>query len=854
MGKVTKKFIVIMMLVSLVFCNNSTVVLATEISDFIEENTIAEETETIDSVDEAITAPEEASDNDEVVTEENNDAATAEEVIEDSENISETEKVDEKDEKSEVVDETATEAVEDDEKSEELAEDVEPDEKAEDEPEEKVNMPEANFKDTAGDIEVTVHADEDIFPEGTTMKLRLINQSEIYDVVNKAVEGNVAEIQAVDITFMHEGKEIEPAGPVSVNLKTTKTETSNNQVVHIDDNKKVDVIDDAQINEEAAKVTAAFDAEKFSVYAIISIDDDGNETTEVFFRTYNFKDIDSTGTYVDYEFQTVSGNTLTSQKVKNGDKLESVGTPYHPNHTFIGWFLDDGTGKPGNTPVVFDTALDLSSLTADESVNVYAKYSDVYYVSFYEYDKTTPDADNSVLTTRITDSNGVVKIGDVSSATTGENLIFYGWINGETEYDLYDENNNLDKNKTITVSENTKLYPKFVEAYWLRFISAEVGMGASYIPSRFVLAGHPVTKVSVPTMEGYSFVGWFDGEEQITDGEGNVIVSGGLLLTADKTLEGEWEPNSNSPYKVIFWLQKVTDDKDAADNAKTYDYWDMDASRTGVTGSVVTSTSEDQSRTVPTNVSSAKFHYARTEVTNNGVLNANGSTVVNVYYDRDLVKINFYYRNNHQPDGATTAYNYTATTGNNGTQYGVLTDGSYVELTRKSSTTTRVYYTYDPGWFQDDVEYTGTFYTRRGNGWNARYTATQYNGNNLPPAGDNTTYYTSDHDELTRHEDNVTTYSYTYTVDGVEHEYTGTRYTRSSNSTYPYMVTWTGLSGQSFSMYDYTYPVTYKWNEASNGGGTTQTFLTAFTQNNESIIYMIKMNKDNQRFIIISKH
>ena len=292
MGKVTKKFIVIMMLVSLVFCNNSTVVLATEISDFIEENTIAEETETIDSVDEAITAPEEASDNDEVVTEENNDAATAEEVIEDSENISETEKVDEKDEKSEVVNETATEAVEDDEKSEELAKDVEPDEKAEDKPEEKVNMPKADFKETAGDIEVTVHADEDIFPEGTTMKLRLIKQSEIYDVVNKAVEGNVAEIQAVDITFEHEGKEIEPAGPVSVNLKTTKTETSNNQVVHIDDNKKVDVIDNAQINEEAAKVTAAFDAEEFSVYAIVTIDDDGNETSPyVNYKVYQFFDL-----------------------------------------------------------------------------------------------------------------------------------------------------------------------------------------------------------------------------------------------------------------------------------------------------------------------------------------------------------------------------------------------------------------------------------------------------------------------------------------------------------------------------------------------------------------------------------
>ena len=318
MGKVTKKFIVIMMLVSLVFCNNSTVVLATEISDFIEENTIAEETETIDSVDEAITAPEEASDNDEVVTEENNDAATAEEVIEDSENISEPEKVDEKDDESEVVNETATEAVEDDEKSEEPAEDVEPEEKAE-EDEEKVNMPELNLSEKAGDIEVTVHADEDIFPEGTTMNLRLISQSEIYDVVNKAVEGNVAEIQAVDITFMHEGKEIEPAGPVSVNLKTTKTETSNNQVVHIDDNKNVDVLNDAQINQEAAKVTAAFDAEEFSVYAIVSIDDDGNETTEVFFRTYNFKDINGEGTYVDYEFQTVSGNTLTSQKMKNGD-------------------------------------------------------------------------------------------------------------------------------------------------------------------------------------------------------------------------------------------------------------------------------------------------------------------------------------------------------------------------------------------------------------------------------------------------------------------------------------------------------------------------------------------------------
>ena len=75
-----------------------------------------------------------------------------------------------------------------------------------------------------------------------------------------------------------------------------------------------------------------------------------------------------------------------------------------------------------------------------------------------------------------------------------------------------------------------------------------------------------------------------------------------------------------------------------------------------------------------TDADKAYFIYNNNKTDQSVVVKADGTSVLNVYYDRKPVTLNFY----------TWDYGYTATTSNNGTQYG-LVDGQYVQLTRSGN-------------------------------------------------------------------------------------------------------------------------------------------------------------------------
>ena len=468
----------------------------------------------------------------------------------------------------------------------------------------------------------------------------------------------------------------------------------------------------------------------------------------------------------------------------------------------------------------------------DSTVTLKPEYGNVYYVTFHEYPEGSET--DVIQTKKIVAEGESVIIGDVVAPQTESNKIFYAWSDGNQTYDLYDDGQLISGTSIENVKANIQLYPRFVEAYWLRFVAGETGSQAEYVPARFVRATDTLTDLPVSTRKGYNFVGWFTGSmtdgkitygDQVTDATGKVTnPSSGLKLTEETVLYAKWSAKNNAKYSVVIWRQRVSDDKNLEDAKKTYDYAES-AVREGVTDEAVSASTAD---TTHSGGKYTGFHYART-VQNSTTIQADGSTVINVYYDRDLMAVNFYYQSGHQPDGAEVAYTYESTTSDSDyyQQYGLLEDGTYVELTRtEGSPVTTIYYTYYYGYYI----YTGTFYRKIG----SNYTATEYNGNNLPPEGDNNTYYTEriygERYELKRQTATSPSYSWTYTKDGVSYPYTGTRYYRYSSYSYPYMVTWTGLYEQPFSKYGYVWPSDYKWNEQSDGRGTTQTFLTAFTQ------------------------
>ncbi|MBQ7144705.1 MAG: InlB B-repeat-containing protein [Oscillospiraceae bacterium] len=279
------------------------------------------------------------------------------------------------------------------------------------------------------------------------------------------------------------------------------------------------------------------------------------------------------------------------------------------------------------------------------------------------------------------------------------------------------------------------LYPIYTEARWLHFRTG--GEGATYVGDTYVYttdepsqvengtARYFLTDLKTSSRTGYRFKGWFadattldsngdyiDGQ-QITDENGSIVTGSFTKYAADGvtpiyqiengrfyaykaldadqgvTLYAHWEEEKDAYIQIIIWRQKISDDKNAYDMDKNYDF---EASYSVETSSGMTladlrangllTNYEDKGRYVSNVDGSADFtgfHYRTTEM-NTATTRGDGSTVVNVYYDRDLMTLYFYY--SYSGEGEP-AYNYTETTADNPEeQYGIV-EGEYVRLTRK---------------------------------------------------------------------------------------------------------------------------------------------------------------------------
>ncbi|MBR1561160.1 MAG: InlB B-repeat-containing protein, partial [Clostridia bacterium] len=438
-------------------------------------------------------------------------------------------------------------------------------------------------------------------------------------------------------------------------------------------------------------------------------------------------------------------------------------------------------------------------------------------------------------------------------------------------YITYPEYTNGAKNGDL------ELYPTYYNVRWAGFDVGE-NTGATYVGSEYLLIDERQTqtttaddldvyfKTALKTSRrnGYDFAGWYylDGDERVF-----VTDENGRVLNEDKSVAGEWKivkdtSDANAPgrlyflkantdevqdvtfhaaweeildtkYSVIVWKQKVTDDKYAAASEKTYDYY---SSATGISArSTMTLDDLDLTRYTSLGGDDFKgFHYSavkmtaekldgegRTVIAETEKVTGDGTTVVNVYYDRDLMTINFI----NYPGGGTI-YSYTSTTATSGTLYG-LVDNQYVLLTRGgaiNSTTVEYYLS------QYDVDY----------GYNYRYTGTVYSDKNgtiaASPIYPNTYYRKNQYNQgnyysLYWYSRTVTTTTYPWiysTSSGEKEEYTGTRYTRSSSTG----LQWTGLYEQTFEQndYDWSSVSSYVWNEKNDGSGLTQTMLYSFNQ------------------------
>lgn len=184
--------------------------------------------------------------------------------------------------------------------------------------------------------------------------------------------------------------------------------------------------------------------------------------------------------------------------------------------------------------------------------------------------------------------------------------------------------------------------------------------------------------------------------------------TGKLRTDLDTFLYAYWVPEQETTYSVVVWKQKVTDAVGLPDDKKTYDYYtsvlvteytenevDYGIPSDQVIEDTIDKTIANQYFHIDGNdttsqyyISSFKgFHFSRNDDLNIRP-DPQGSTVINIYYDRNVRTLTFNTgsgKNNNNYSNTANGYAYTKTTDNTGTQYAFMpgeSGGQVVQLTK----------------------------------------------------------------------------------------------------------------------------------------------------------------------------
>lgn len=604
----------------------------------------------------------------------------------------------------------------------------------------------------------------------------------------------------------------QPEADVAVSIKLIDADENRMdslKVLHISDG-KVDIFDSSADGNVLNFVT-----DSFSIYPIV---DDGENARIGYRFWYNdgTQDVLLSTQYFRYkDVHPESGDALTINE-PGIPGIESATW----NRIFRGWSTTSFSDSDDNLITVENLNDELSSKAETEYsegtfIDVYANLKDVYYVTYVDVNP------NNILATEIVplaESGGTtftVKPESQLRPTIDADTVLHGWYDINNPGTVYAPGQD-----NVAINSSLTLYPKIEGGAWLIFNDNDpvwdeekqeyVSGGASFTPPAFCL-NEETEAPADPTWAGYEFGGWY------VDRECTIPFEFGNTLDHDTTVYAKWIP-SDSQYRVIIWKQRTSNSTGLPDDEKTYDYVTSYLIDENVsTGDRVTLANSYKniygSNGTSTDTDKAYFMYNDGKTDQSVVVKADGSSVLNVYYDRKPVTLDYY----------TWDYGYTATTGNNGTQYG-LVDGEYVQLTRNGNI-----WTYVVGTEYTYTRYTGTstgnHYIPDGNGG---YTEVYlYRANNR--------WYR----ELTwslfggySYSNEYTGYVYTRNETNITETYTGTRYARNNYLSWQLYKSFTGLYGSTLAENGYSWPEEYDWystgGSTGNVSGTRTTFMSAF--------------------------
>ena len=438
--------------------------------------------------------------------------------------------------------------------------------------EELPEYPAFDQSEMAGNVVVHATAAEGVLPRDSKLVVKRITRKAILNAVEETVSEKNMEVEsavALDITIQNkDGVEIQPNGSVNISFENAAVSGDEINVYH--------VTDDASAVTEVATNTQSFDANHFSIYVITG-------ENEKPLTTFNF---------------VANDTTVSTQIVKTGDTLITPTAPDVAGKAFVEWQENgskfDGFGE--------------QTITKTETRTITAKYEDALYVYFYN-----PEGTQIMRTEKVADHKGY-NYSHVSYDVDSTHKLV-GWAANQNGTD--------DITKNIAVPEGStsvNVYAIIKKGYWVTFDSD----GGSIVDSQFVLNGDKLVldKSTTPTKPGYTFDGWYDGSTKV-ENDATVI--------SPMTLKAHWNA-AEVNYTINYWQQKVTDDKNATDAQKTYEYVSAETKK-ATTGTPISAE----------NLKTYKgFKYNANNSSKNVEISGDGTTIINVYYDRVLCTVKFH--------------------------------------------------------------------------------------------------------------------------------------------------------------------------------------------------------------------
>ena len=278
------------------------------------------------------------------------------------------------------------------------------------------------------------------------------------------------------------------------------------------------------------------------------------------------------------------GTEVDKQIVKNGEKLTEPAAPTGEGK-FLGWYVENET-----TPVDFN---DPVSVTANADVNVVARFDGVHYLLFMDKQEG-----GRVVACKTIAEDGSVTTSDVTFPVDADQAIT-GW-------------------KTATGTEVTEvtysdkidvLYAVVSTGHWLTFNTT----GGSYIAPQF-FTDTPDEPTTNPTKPGYTFSGWYLDADCM-----HLAVFSEITSTC--TVHANWIAEDSVKYTVLHMLENADDDG--------YSTKDIEP-KYGQAG-------------FNTNAQPMSYQGFTAQPITQQTIKGDGSTIVKVYYKRNVYQVKFYY-------------------------------------------------------------------------------------------------------------------------------------------------------------------------------------------------------------------